>query len=35
MDQARSMPFTGRAQMLAALTAWKEYGINLCEGAYK
>jgi uncharacterized protein YndB with AHSA1/START domain len=25
----------GWAQMLAALKAWKEYGINLREGAYK
>jgi uncharacterized protein YndB with AHSA1/START domain len=25
----------GWAQMLAALKAWKEYGINLRNGAYK
>ena len=25
----------GWSQMLAALKAWKEYGINLREGAYK
>ena len=25
----------GWSQMLAAMKAWKEYGINLREGAYK
>ena len=37
-DAARKASYgncMGWAQMLAALKAWKEYGINLREGAYK
>jgi uncharacterized protein YndB with AHSA1/START domain len=37
-DAARQASYgncMGWSQMLAALKAWKEYGINLREGAYK